>query len=192
MNNEFGQFGVESASGGGDQPFVPGPPQFLAAAHQWLKTEGGYMTTGDIIQIAAVIVAVGASLVALVIASMDRRNAIKIAEDDRRAATDQARLLAELQAAIRLSVLEARGGHTNPAIRKDMGAETLALIAMLGPDRVPEMWKRRVEKSDEKLRAFIADENEPQFLRDAAEAERAVHDILRDLGSSHPGTSAGR
>lgn len=145
------------------------------------------MGAGDIIQIAAVVVAVGASLVALIIASMDRRNAIKIAQDDRRAAADQARLLAELEAAIRLSVLEARGGHTDPVVSKDMGAETLALIAMLGPGRVPEMWKRRVTKSDEELRAFIADENEPQFVRDAVEAERAVHDILNDLGS--PGRS---
>lgn len=142
------------------------------------------MATGDIIQIAAVVVAVGASLVALSIASMDRRNAIKIAQDDRRAAIDQARLLAELEAAIRLSVLEARGGHTDPVVSKDMGAETLALVSMLGPDRVPEMWKRRVTKSNEDLRAFVADESEPEFLRDAVEAERAVHDILRDLRKS--------
>ena len=143
------------------------------------------MTAGDIIQVVAVVVAIGASIVALVIASMDRRNALKIAEGDRRAAVDQARLLAELDAATRLSVLEARGGHTDPVISKDMGAETLALIAMLGPDRVPEMWKRRVTKSDEELRAFIADDSEPQFLRDAVEAERAVHDILRELRTLH-------
>ena len=151
------------------------------------------MTAGDIIQVVAVVVAIGASIVALVIASMDRRNALKIAEGDRRAAVDQARLLAELDAATRLSVLEARGGHTDPVISKDMGAETLALIAMLGPDRVPEMWKRRVAKSDEELRAFIADENEPQFLRDAVEAERAVHDILHELRTLHdPGVGAPR
>lgn len=143
------------------------------------------MTIGDAIQIVAISVAVGASVVALLIASMDRRNAIKIAEDDRRAAVDQARLLAELEAAIRLSVLEARGGHTDPVIRKEMGAETLALIAMLGPDRVPEMWRRRVAKSDEELRAFIVNENQPQYLRDTVEAERAMHDILRELRSLH-------
>src|SRR5699024_10055860 len=124
---------------------------------------------------------------ALVIAAMDRRNAIKIANGDRRAAAAQARLLAELDAAIRLSVLEARGGHTDPVISKDMGAETLALVAMLGPKRVPEMWKRRVAKSDEELRAFIADESQPHYLRDSVEAERAVHSILRDLSRAHSG-----
>lgn len=144
------------------------------------------MTPGDIIQIAVVAVALGASIVALVIASMDRRNAVKIAEDDRRIAVDQALLLAELEAAIRLSVLEARGGHTDPGVRMDMGAETLALVAMLGPGRVPEMWRRRVTKSDEELRAFVANENEPQFLRDAVEAERAVHDVLSELRSLRP------
>lgn len=149
------------------------------------------MTAGAIIQVVAVVVAIGASIVALVIASMDRRHALKIAEGDRRAAVDQARLLAELEAATRLSVLEARGGHTDPVISKDMGAETLALIAMLGPDRVPQMWKRRVTKTDEELRAFIADESEPQFLRDAVEAERAVYDILRELRTlHHPGVGA--
>lgn len=141
------------------------------------------MTTSDIIQIAAVVVALGAAIVALVIASMDRRSAIGIAEDDRRVAIDQARLLAELEAAVRLSVLEARGGHTDPAVSKDMGAETLALVAMLGPDRLPQMWERRVTKSDEEFRAFIADESRPEHLRDAVEAERAVQAILDDLRS---------
>lgn len=65
------------------------------------------MKAGDVIQIAAIIVAVGTAVVALVIASMDRRNAIKIAEDDRSVAIDQAPLLADLEAALRLSVLEA-------------------------------------------------------------------------------------
>lgn len=144
------------------------------------------MAAESFIQVVAVIVTAATAIVALLIASMDRRNAIKIAEDDRRIAIDQARLLAELEAAVRLSVLEARGGHTDPAVSRDMGAETLALTAMLGSERVPEMWKRRVAKSDEELRAFIADETEPQFLRDAVEADRAVHGILDDLRSLRP------
>jgi hypothetical protein len=139
------------------------------------------MTLADFIQVLVVFTAAGASIVALVIASKDRRHSAAIAEADRRASAEQARLLVELEAAKRLSILEARGGHTDPVIVKDMGAETLALIAFLGPDRVPNMWKRRVTKSDAELREFIADESKEQFLRDAVEAERAVHDILRDL-----------
>lgn len=139
------------------------------------------MTLADLIQLLVVFAAIGASIIALVIASKDRKHAAEIAVADRRASIEQARLLAELEAAKRLSILEARGGHTDPVIVKDMGAETLALIAFLGPERVPNMWKRRVEKSDEELREFIADESKQQFLRDSVEAERAVHDILRDF-----------
>lgn len=144
------------------------------------------LTVSDWIQIAVVATAVGASIVALVIASKDRRSAIEIAEQDRRSAVDQALLLAELEAAKRLAVLEARGGHTDRAISKDMGAETLALIALLGPERVPRMWSRRVAKTDEELRAFVEDENKPEYLRDAVEAERAVYDILSELRALRP------
>lgn len=122
-----------------------------------------------------------ASIVALVIAAQDRKHAARIAAEDRRHALDQSLLLAELEAAKRLAILEARGGHTDPVIVKDMGAETLALIAMLGPDRVPRMWERRVSKSDAELRAFVNDDSNKEFLRDAVEAERAVHDILQEL-----------
>jgi len=139
------------------------------------------VSVSDFIQILAVLAAVGASIVALAIASKDRKNAIKIAEDDRRTAASQALLLAELDAAKRLAILEARGGHTDPVVRGDMAAETLALIALLGPGRVPHMWERRVAKNDEELRAFVEDQTKEEFLRDAVEAERAVHDILREL-----------
>lgn len=90
------------------------------------------ISISDWIQITVVITAVGASIVALVIAAKDRRNATAIAEADRRNAIDQALLLAELEAATRLAIIEARGGHTDPAIRKDMGAEGMALTTLLG------------------------------------------------------------
>lgn len=144
------------------------------------------ISVSDWIQIAVVITAAGASIIALAIAAKDRRNATAIAEEDRRIAIDQALLLAELEAATKLAIIEARGGHTDPVIRKDMGAEGMALTALLGPERVPHMWKRRVEKSDAELRAYIEDETKEQFLRDAVEAERAVYDILEDLRALRP------
>lgn len=143
------------------------------------------MTLADLLQLLVVITAASASIVALVIASKDRKHSATMAAEDRRASANQARLLAELEAAKRLSILEARGGHTDPVVVKDMGAETLALIAYLGPERVPNMWKRRVAKSDAELRKIIADESQEQFIRDAVEAERAVHDILRDFRALH-------
>lgn len=93
----------------------------------------------------------------------------------------QARLLFEWEAAKRLAILEARGGHTDPVIVKDRGAETLALVALLGPERVPQMWARKVGKTDAELASFIADASEPQFLRDSVEAERAMSAIAKEI-----------
>lgn len=150
------------------------------------RCDTGGMTLSDFIQVLVVLATVGAAIVALVIASKDRRSAIKIAEDDRRNARDQSLLLVELEAAKRLAILEARGGHTDPIVGSDMAAETLALTALLGPERVPNMWKRRVTKSDAELRAFVDDESNKEFLRDAVEAERAVYNILKDLRARRP------
>lgn len=136
---------------------------------------------GNIIQVFVGLIALFAGGAAIVVASRDRRNAREIAEKDRRIALRQSRLLFEWEAAKRLSVLEARGGHVDPVISKDMGAETMALVALLGKDRVPEMWARRVGKTDAELRAFVLDESQPQYLRDAVEAERAVQSIAVEL-----------
>jgi len=138
-------------------------------------------TFADWVQIVSTLVTVSAVVAALLIAAGDRRHSAKVAKEDREASARQARLLFEWDAAKRLSILEARGGHTDEAISKDMGAETLALIALLGPDRVPKMWDRRVGKSDEELAAFVDDEKEPQFLRDSVEAERAMTAIATEL-----------
>lgn len=129
------------------------------------------MTAGDWIAVAAVVAAVVTAIVGVIIGIIDRRSARRIAEEDRRASTRQARLTFEWEAAQRLAINLARGGHTDPVISKDMGAEALALIALLGPERVPNLWAARVGKSDEELRAFIADENNAEFLRNAVEAE---------------------
>lgn len=48
------------------------------------------MTGADIIQLLAVLAAVGASIAALIVSAIDRRNARKIAEDDRTAAVQLA------------------------------------------------------------------------------------------------------
>lgn len=129
------------------------------------------------VQVAVVIVTAAAVIAALGIASADRRHSERLAREATEASMRQARLLFEWEAAKRLSILEARGGHTDPVVQGDMGAEALALTALLGPERVPDMWKRRVGKTDAELRAFIGDKSEPQFLRDSVEAERAVRAI---------------
>lgn len=139
------------------------------------------MNFSDAIALAAVLAAVLTAIIGVVTGIVDRRQARQTAEEDRRANARQARLMFEWEAAQRLAINLARGGHTDPVIRKDMGAEALALIALLGPERVPKLWAERVGKSDEELRAFIADENNADFLRNAVEAERAMNEIATEL-----------
>lgn len=139
------------------------------------------MTASDGIAIAAVVAAVITAIIGIITGIVDRRNARRVAEDDRRSSMRQARLMFEWEAAQRLSINLARGGHTDPVIRKDMGAEALALVALLGPDRVPNLWNIKIGKSDEELRAFIADDSNEGFLRDSVEAERAMNQIAQEL-----------
>lgn len=106
------------------------------------------MTTSDWIALTAVIAAVATAIVGIITGIVDRRSARRTAEADRRASARQARLMFEWEAAQRLAINLARGGHTDPVISKDMGAEALALIALLGPERVPHMWEERVGKSE--------------------------------------------
>ena len=139
------------------------------------------MTAGDWIATAAVLAAIITAIIGVVTGVVDRRSARRIAEEDRRASARQVRLMFEWEAAQRLAVNLARGGHTDPVISKDMGAEALALVALLGPERVPHLWKRRVGKTDQELREFIGDESKAQFVRDSVEAERAMNAIASEL-----------
>lgn len=138
----------------------------LPLASRYIPT----MTVSDYIQAAAVLAAVGASIIALVIAAKDRRSAMR-----------QQRLMFELDAARRLSILEARGGHTDSATSKEMGAETLALISLLGRDRVPKMWDRRVGKSEAELRKYVDNDRAPEWSRDAVEAALAMDQLIQEV-----------
>lgn len=145
------------------------------------------MTTEEIalwVQVAAVVAAVGAAIVALVISRQDRENARKIAAEDRRAALLQGKLMFELEALLRLSQNLRRGGHTDPVIVQDMGAEAAALIGAIGAERLPMNWDSRVAKTPEELRQFVDDETKKDWIRRSVEAQlalMAVSEELRDL-----------
>jgi hypothetical protein len=132
------------------------------------------VTVGDWIQSASVVVGIGAAIVALVIASRDRRAAAK-----------QERLRFELDAALRLAANLAQGGTADNDTaaqleRKRMGAEALVLTGLLGRDRMPTYWVHKFE-TDDKLKQLLADPGTPQFRRDAIEASLAVNAIAEDL-----------
>lgn len=100
------------------------------------------------VQAGAVVVAIGASVVARIISALDRKNSRQIATEDRRTALEHGQLLFEQQALLRLLQNLKRGGHTDSAISKDMGAEAGAIIGALGPERLPMNWDKQVAKTD--------------------------------------------
>lgn len=142
------------------------------------------------IQVAAVLAAVGASIVALVVSALDRRNARTIADADRAASLHHARLLFELEMATRLLENNNRGGSTDDVERAQLGAEALTMVGILGRGRVPRQWDRRVARDDEGLSDLLADPDLPDFKKDAVESQLAVNAILRAIDEEaghHPG-----
>jgi len=133
------------------------------------------------IQAAAVVVAVLASVAALVVSWRDRVSSRKIAAEDRRAALEQSKLMFDLDALVRLQQNRNRGGSTDPIERSQLGAESLTLVALLGPDLLPRQWKAQVDADDDKIRALFDDPQFPEYKKNAAETQLAVNATLRRL-----------
>ncbi|MDQ1576648.1 MAG: hypothetical protein QOH55_1798 [Microbacteriaceae bacterium] len=136
------------------------------------------ITLADLIQIAVVVAAVGAAIVALVIAARDRRAAMVAASKERRYQA----LRGELDLALRLLQNSNRGGSTDPIERAQLGAEAITLVGFLGEKRVPRLWKRRIDIDDAKLRALLADPDQEEFKKWTYESQLAVNAIVRELG----------
>ncbi|MBT2531633.1 hypothetical protein J7E83_05755 [Arthrobacter sp. ISL-48] len=133
------------------------------------------------VQVAAVVVAVGASIVALVVSALDRRNARRIADEDRRGALKQAHLMFELETLLRLTKNLTRGGHSDTAVSRDMGAEASALVGALGPDRVPRSWESLVDQTPEEIQAVLAEEETPEWLKKSIEAHLALTAVAEEI-----------
>lgn len=139
------------------------------------------MTPSDWIQILIAIVAVGASVVALIIANKDRKTQMRIARLNR----DHSRLLLELEYAIRLSANRNHGGSTDPQERKKLGAESLAFAAVIGEKWVPRQWERATDgRTLEEMRALLAGgptKEQPEWVLDKIESALAIRAILDRL-----------
>lgn len=133
------------------------------------------------IQAGAVVVAVTASVVALAVSALDRRNSRWIAAEDRRAALEHGQLMFEQEALLRLLQNLRRGGHSDTAVSRDMGAEAGALISAMGPERLPRNWAQRVAQTDDELLAYVDDEEQPEWQRRAVEAHIALNDVTREI-----------
>lgn len=133
------------------------------------------------VQVAAVVAAVVAAIIALVISALDRRNARRIAAEDRRAALEHSQLLFEQSELLKLLQNLRRGGHTDEDKIKDMGAEAGAIIGAIGPDRLPRNWEARVAQTHEELRVFMDDPSKPEWLRRSVEAQVALNEVTQEI-----------
>ena len=142
------------------------------------------MTTGEItlwIQAVVVVVAVAASVVALIVSWRDRVASRKIAAEDRCAALERAKLMFDLDVLLKLLEKNNRGGSTDRAEASRMGAEALTFVGMIGPELLPRQWARGIERDDEGLRALLVEEGVPEFVQDAIESQLAINAVLRRI-----------
>lgn len=114
------------------------------------------------------------------LAADDRAAAARVAHEDRRESLRHARLLHELDTLSKLLTNLNRGGSSDQAESKRMGAEALTLIGMLGQARLPTLWADRAGDED-KLRAAYEDPDMPEYKKNALEAQLAVNAILREI-----------
>ncbi|MDM8083780.1 hypothetical protein QUV83_03245 [Cellulomonas cellasea] len=132
------------------------------------------------VQSIVALAAVVAAVVALMIGALDRRNARSIAAEDRRASLAHAKLMFDLDVLSRLLENLNRGGSSDPAETKRMGAEALTLIGLLGPDLLPTQWTKRVG-DEAKLQGLLTDDDFPEWKKNAIEAQVAVNTVLAKI-----------
>ncbi|MFV0634620.1 hypothetical protein [Demequina sp.] len=132
------------------------------------------------LQVATVVVAMGAAVIALAIATTDRRHAAAVALADRRAAAEREILALKLDAAIKLAANLAQGGSADRQESSRMGAEALALITVLGREYVPRQWEKRVGSAGD-LDDAADDLEREEWVRHKIEAGLAVQKIADRL-----------
>lgn len=141
------------------------------------------MTPSDLFQLAAVVAAVGASIIALFIAGRDRRTQIDLAARERA----QARLATELEYAVRLSANRNMGPLTDPAESKRLGAEAMALAVVVGHRWVPKQYDYVTEgKSMDELRATFDNDESPDWVKWRNEAAAGVQAIMEEMYANTP------
>lgn len=133
------------------------------------------------VQSGAVLVALAASVIALIVSALDRRNSRQIAAKDRQAALEREQLIYEQEALLRLLQNLRRGGHTDQSVIQDMGAEAGALIGVIGQDRLPRNWEKKIGKTDEELLAYVDNEEKPEWQRRTVEAQIALNEVTREI-----------
>ncbi|MFG6445596.1 hypothetical protein ACFXQA_10030 [Microbacterium sp. P07] len=141
------------------------------------------MTFTDALQLAAVLVAVAASIVALVIATVDRKTQLRIAEKDRA----QARLAVELEYAVRLSTNRNMGGSTDRGDAQRLGAEAMALAVVVGRRWVPRQYDDVMDGlTPAELAELLDAPDGPDWVKWRNEAALGVQAIVDEMYSTSP------
>lgn len=129
------------------------------------------------------IVAIGAAITALVVRLLDRRAARGIAAEDRRVALEQAKLMFDLEALLRLSQNIERGGHTDGQIGLDMGAEAAAILNLIGPERLPKTWAVYRRATLAEAREIAECEDTAAWKCNAIEVHLELDRVAREIES---------
>ena len=157
----------------------------MSRASQTGAMDSGLETYLAVVQTAAVLVAVGGLIVALTIASKDRRNANESARLDRELARWEAERRHRLDLLVRLSTNLNKGGSTDASERQWMGAEAAALTTALGPDVIPELFAQRGDIETARTELAGVDPRDWSWAQRAASVDLA----LRDLAAETPPTA---
>ena len=87
----------------------------------------------------------------------------------------------ELEALLRLSQNLRRGGHSDDQISQDMGAEASALIAAIGPHRLPRLTKERVPETRGELLDIMTAGEEEHWLSGSIETHLALTSVVQEI-----------
>lgn len=149
------------------------------------------MTPADVsnlIQSVAILAAVVTSVVGFAIARSDRREARRLAAANHAATVRHAQLMFQLEALSRLTGNLNRGGSSDPAESKRLGAEALTLIGLLNEELLPGLWPERVG-DEAKLRELLDEPEMPEWKKQTIEAQLGINMVLERLRSETERTS---
>jgi hypothetical protein len=133
-----------------------------------------------VVQTATVLVAVGGLIVALTIASKDRRNANESALRDRKLARWEAERRYRLDLLVRLSTNLNKGGSTDATERQWMGAEAAALTTALGPEVIPNLFAQRGDIEEARTEIASLDPKDWNWAQRAASVDIAMYDLAKE------------
>src|SRR5699024_12445607 len=131
------------------------------------------------VQSGAVLVALAASVIALMVSALDRRNSRQIAARDRQAALEREQLMYEQEALLRLLQNLRRGGHTDESAIRDMDAEAGGLIRAIGQDKLARNGVKRIDQTDDGLLPYVDNEETPERHRRAGAVQIALKAVTR-------------